>query len=175
MHTSTSTTSGTRRPASRRKLTKAVSAGAIALAALAPAAIAEAACRPKVDYSGTGTFELTELGTFARGAGRVTGTPFDGTVTFMLRADDGSLPAPGECESGGANLAVTGRHRQALSATSIGEICGQYVQEPTSVVTHVFTGQYSIYQSTKRLRDTEGWIEIRLATGDRMSITLFDS
>lgn len=156
-------------------ITKALTIGAITLAGLAPTAIAEARCRPQVDYSGSGTYEMTDYDLFARGTGSVQGRPFDGQVTFMLRADDGTLPAPGECEAGGANLAVTGRHRQELAAVSIGEICGQFVQEPTSTVTQVFTGQYSIYESTKRLRDTEGWIEIRLATGNRMSITLFDS
>ena len=39
----------------------------------------------------------------------------------------------------------------------------------------VYTGDYSIVESLPRLKDTEGWIEIRLATGNRMSITLFDS
>ena len=58
---------------------------------------------------------------------------------------------------------------------AIGEVCGQFVQEPTSTATQVFTGEYSIAESSRRLRDTEGWIEIRLATDDRMSITLFDS
>jgi hypothetical protein len=157
-----------------KPITKAITAGVVGIAALVPAAAAEARCRPQVDYAGTGTYQMTELDQFARGVGRVRGTPFDGQVTFMLSADDGSMPAPGECEPGGANLAVTGRRHQELSAVSIGEICGQYVDD-VYTVTQVFTGQYSIYESTKRLKDTEGWIEIRLATGDRMSITLFDS
>ena len=33
----------------------------------------------------------------------------------------------------------------------------------------------SIVESSPRLHDTEGWIEIRLATGNRMAVTLFDS
>lgn len=148
--------------------------GAISLIGLAPNAIAGGRDRPQVDYSGTGTYEMTEFDLFARGAGEVHGRPFDGRVSFMLRADDGTLPPPGTCEGGGANLAVTGRHRRELQAVSIGEICGQYVQEPTSTVTHVFTGDYSIYESSTRLRDNEGWIEIRLATGNRMAITMFD-
>jgi hypothetical protein len=155
-------------------ITKALTAGVIGLAALAPAAVAEARCKPQVDYTGSGTYEMTEFDTFARGIGRVRGTPFDGQVTFMLRTDDGSLPAPGECEPGGANLGVTGRRHQELSAVSMGDICGQYV-DGTYTVSQVFTGQYSIYESTKRLKDTEGWIEIRLTTDNRMSITLFDS
>jgi hypothetical protein len=154
-------------------ITKAL-VGAVAVACLAPAAVAEARCKPQVDYSGTGTYEMTELDLFARGVGRVRGTPFDGQVTFMLRTDDGTMPAPGECEPGGANFGVVGRHRKELSGVSLGEICGQYVDD-VYTVTQVFTGQYSIYESTKRLKDTEGWIEIRLATDNRMSITLFDS
>ncbi len=159
-----------------KKLTKMLTIGAVAVAGLAPAAIAEGGGkRPSVNFSGTGTYELVEFDVFARGIGEVSGDPFDGTATFMLRTDDGTLPGPGECEEGGANFAVTGRKRKELWGVSIGEICGQYVQEPTSTVTHVFTGQYSIAESTKRLRDTEGWIEIRLATDNRMAITLFDS
>jgi hypothetical protein len=153
----------------------AVAVGATMLVGLTPPAAAEGRGRPQVDYTGSGSYEMTELDLFARGDGEIHGQPFDGRVTFMLRTDDGTLPAPGTCEAGGANLAVAGRRHQHLVATSIGEICGQHVQEPTSTVTHVFTGEYSVYESSKRLRDTEGWIEIRLATGDRMSITLFDS
>ena len=159
-----------------KRLTKVLTIGAVAIAGLAPAAIAEGgAKRPQVNFSGTGTYEMVEFDVFARGIGDGSGVPFDGTATFMLRADDGTLPGPGECEGGGANFAVTGRKRKELWGVSIGEICGEHVQEPTSTVTHVFTGEYSIVESTKRLRDTEGWIEIRLATDNRMSITLFDS
>jgi hypothetical protein len=159
-----------------KRLTKVLSFGAVAVAGLAPAAIAEGGGRgPSVNFSGTGTYEMVEFDTFARGIGDVSGVPLNGTATFMLRTDDGTLPGPGECEGGGANFAVTGHKRKELWGVSVGEICGQHVQEPTSLVTHVFTGEYSIVESTKRLRDTEGWIEIRLATGNQMSITLFDS
>jgi hypothetical protein len=158
-----------------RPATKLLIIAAVAVSGLAPAAIAEGRGRAQIDYSGTGTYEMIEFGTFARGSGDVDGTPFDGTATFMLRADDGTLPQPGECEGGGANFAVTGRPGQELWGASIGEICGHHVQAPASTVTHAYTGEYSIVESTRRLRDAEGWIEIRLATGNRMSITLFDS
>ncbi len=156
-------------------IAKFVVAGAAALAAIAPAAVGEAAGKPQVDFAGTGTYEMTEFGLFARGSGQVDGKPFDGTATFMLRTDDGTFPAPGECEPGFANFAVQGRGRQELWGTSAGDVCGQFVSEPDSVVTVVYTGDYSIVESSRRLRDTEGWIEIRLATDDRMAITLFDS
>ena len=155
---------------------KLLAGAAAALAAIAPAGIADAGGRrPQVDFSGSGTYEMVEFDHFARGTTQATGRPFNGTATYMLSADDGSLPAPGECEPGGANFALTGRGRKELWGVSLGDICGQWVQEPDSIVTHVFTGQYSIAESTPRLRDTEGWIEIRLATGNTTSITLFDS
>ena len=84
------------------------------------------------------------------------GRPFNGRPTFMLRAHDGTLPAPGECETGGANFAVIGRKGRELRGVSIGEICGQLVQEPTSVVTQVFAGQYSISESKPRLARHRG-------------------
>jgi hypothetical protein len=158
-----------------KPVTKLLTIGAVTVAGLVSAGVADARCRPQVNFSGSGTYEMVEFDVFARGTTTAYGEPFNGTATFMLRADDGSLPAPGECEPGGANFALTGRRRQELWGTSIGEICGQWVQEPTSIATHVFVGDYSIAESKPRLRDTEGWIEIRLATGNQASITLFDS
>src|SRR5262245_55270442 len=157
-----------------KTLTKLVTAGVVSLAALAPHAIADAARPPQVDYSGLGTYEMVEFGMFARGVGDAEGRPFDGRVTFMLRTDDGSLPAPGECEPGFANFAVTARKHHELWGTSAGDVCGQFVDAQNSA-TQVFTCDYSIVESTRRLSDTEGFIEIRLATGNRMAVTLFDS
>ena len=154
---------------------KFVVAGAAALAVIAPAAVGEAGGRPQVDFAGTGTYEMTQFDLFARGSGDVDGKPpFDGTVTFMLRTDDGSFPVPGECEPGFANFAVQGRGRTELWGTSAGDVCGEFVSE-SSAVSVVYTGDYSIVESSPRLHDTEGWIEIRLATGNRMAVTLFDS
>ena len=155
-------------------IAKFIVAGVATLATLTPA-VAEARGRPQVDYAGSGTYSMAEFDLFAAGNGQAAGRPFDGTVTFMLRTDDGTFPAPGECEPGFANFAVQGRKRQELWGTSLGDVCGEYVQEPDNTVTHVYTGDYSIVDSSHRLRDTEGWIEIRLATGNQMSITLFDS
>jgi hypothetical protein len=156
------------------RITTLIAIGALAVAAMAPAAIAEGSDRPQVDYTGTGTYEMVEFGLFARGAAVVHGSPFDGEATFMLRTDDGTLPQAGECEPGGANFAVTGAKRKQLWGVSTGEVCGQWLQAPNTV-THVFTGQYSIAESRPRLTDTEGWIEIRLATDNRAAISLFDS
>lgn len=155
---------------------KVLTVGALAVTALSPGATAEARNgRPQVDLAGTGTYEMDQFDIFARGVGSVTGTPFDGTATFLLKPDDGTWPKPGECEQGTAGFAVTGKKRQYIWGISIGEVCGQFLQEPTSVTTQVFTAEYSIVDAPKRVRDTEGWIEIRLATDGRMSITLFDS
>jgi hypothetical protein len=155
-------------------LAKFVVGAAAALAVIAPATIGEARGRPQIDYVGSGTYAMTEFDLFAAGSGEVEGTPFDGTVTFMLRTDDGTFPAPGECEAGFANFAVQGR-KQELWGTSAGDVCGQFVSGPDSTVTVAYTGDYSIVESSRRLRDTEGWIEIRLATDNRMAVTLFDS
>jgi hypothetical protein len=156
-------------------ITKLLTVSTLAVTGLMSGGYAEAGSRPQVDFTGTGTYEMVEFDVFARGTTEAYGRPFDGQATFMLRSDDGTLPEPGECEPGGANFALTGRKRQELWGVSLGEVCGQWVQEPTSVVTHVFTGRYSIAESKPRLGDTEGWIEIRLATANRASITLFDS
>ena len=156
-------------------LAKFVAGAAAALAVIAPATVGEARGQPQIDYVGSGTYAMTEFDLFAAGSGDAQGTPFDGTVTFMLRTDDGTFPAPGECEPGFANFAVQGRKREELWGTSAGDVCGQFVSEPDSTVTVVYTGDYSIVESSRRLRDTEGWIEIRLATGNRMAVTLFDS
>ena len=61
-------------------LAKFVVAGAAALAVIAPATVGEARSTPQVDYAGTGTYEMTEFGLFARGSGEADGKPFDGTV-----------------------------------------------------------------------------------------------
>ncbi|MBI5088313.1 MAG: hypothetical protein HZB15_05480 [Actinobacteria bacterium] len=149
------------------RLTKTLVAGAVALIGLAPAAVAEARCKPQVDYSGTGTYQMVEFDVFASGIGRVRGTPFDGQVTFMLRTDDGTLPAPGECEPGGANLGIVGRHRNALSAVSIGEICGQYVQEPTSIdlrIDQASEGHRGVDRDPPRHRQLDVDHAVRLVT-----------
>lgn len=155
---------------------KMIVTGAIALAAIGTAATAEARPnRSQVNLAGTGVYEMDEFSIFARGAGSVSGRPYAGTATFLLNPDDGTWPEPGECEQGNAGFAVTGTTRQYLWGVSIGEICGQHVQQPTNLVSHVYTGDYSLVESPQRVRDTEGWIEIRLATDNNMSITLFDS
>src|SRR5262245_34679721 len=157
-----------------RPITKFLTAGAVSVAALAPAAIADAGRPPQVDYSALGTYSMVEFDHFARGVGDADGRPFDGQVTFMLGTDDGSLPGPGECEPGFANFAVTARNHHELWGSSSGDVCGQFVDEQ-NVATHVYTGDYSIVESTRRLGDTEGFIEIRLVTENRMAVTLFDS
>src|SRR5262245_56268943 len=126
-------------------LTKFVAAGIVSLAALAPAAIAEAGRPPQIDYSGVGSYSMTEFDQFARGVGDAVGRPFDGQVTFMLSTDDGSLPGPGECEPGSANFAVARKHHE-LWGVALGAICGQFV-DAQNQATHVFLGDYSIAES----------------------------
>ncbi len=150
----------------------------MAVAALAMPAIASpavAAPRPLVDLRGAdvGTYSLDAAGT-AQLAGSVTGDPFDGAYVATLAADDGSLPAPGSCEPATGTLDVTSPKR-TLRLDAVGEVCGEYA-DATYVVTHRFVGHYVVTDATHRkLRGTDGWISLILATEGRANVEAFDS
>ncbi len=151
---------------------------ALAVAALAVPAIASpavAAPKPLVDLRGAdvGTYSLDAAGT-AQLAGSVIGDPFDGTYVATLAADDGSLPAPGSCEPATGTLDVTSPKR-TLRLDAVGEVCGEYA-DATYVVTHRFVGSYVVTDATqRRLRGTDGWISLILATEGRANVEAFDS
>lgn len=151
----------------------ALTVAALAVPALASPAVA--APKPLVDLRGAdvGTYSLDATGT-AHLAGSVTGDPFDGTYVATLAADDGSLPAPGTCEPATGTLDVTSPKR-TLSLEAIGEVCGVFT-DATYVVTHRFVGRYVVTDATsRRLRGTDGWISLVLATEGRANVEAFDS
>jgi hypothetical protein len=155
--------------------TGAVIAGALLVATTAAAADA-APRRPVLDLRGAevGSFVVDDAGT-ARLAGTVTGRPFDGGYTATLAADDGSLPAAGSCEPATATVEVTGPRNKHLALAAVGEVCGTW-PDATYVVTHDFTGRYDVSRSSiKRIRGTDGWIGIVLATEGRANVEVFDS
>jgi hypothetical protein len=152
-----------------------LAASAVAAAvALAPLSSANAATKPLVNTSGQGTFTTATDGTvLATGASQ--GVPFDGSFTATLHADDGTLPAPGECEPGYGTLRIEGSRGRYVQLIGSGQVCGQWLQPP-SVVTQVFTGRYAVPSTTERkLRGGDGWFEIRLTVDGRAVVSAYDS
>lgn len=146
------------------------------LLTLATASPAMAAPRPAIDLRGAdvGSYALDADGT-AHVSGTVTGRPFGGTYTAELAGADGSLPAPGECEPATAAVHVTGTRHRTLDLAATGEVCGRWV-DATYVVTHDFVGQYVVTDaSARRLRGTDGWISVILATEGRANVEAIDT
>ena len=157
------------------RITRLTALAVAALTVPAIAAPAVAAPKPVVDLRGAdlGTYALDAAGT-AQLAGHVIGDPFDGTYVATLAADDGSLPAPGTCEPATGTLDVTSPKR-TLRLDTVGEVCGEFA-DATYVVTHRFVGRYVVADATsRRLRGTDGWISLVLATEGRANVEAFDS
>lgn len=162
------------RPLTRTAHLAALIGGAVLVAATATPT--NAARPPAIDLrgAGVGTFVMDDEGA-ARLAGRVTGAPFDGSYTAVLAADDGTLPAAGECEPATATLHVVGPKMRFLHLAASGEVCGTW-PDGTYVVTHEFTGGYRVTgSSARRLRGTDGWISSVLTTEGRADVEAFDS
>ena len=80
----------------------------------------------------------------------------------------------GSCEPATGTLDVTSPKR-TLRLDAVGEVCGEYV-DATYVVTHRFVGHYVVTDATSRkLRGTDGWISLILATEGRANVEVFDS
>jgi len=162
-------------PLTRTTRFAALIGGAVLVAATATPA--DAGPRPAIDLRGAdvGSFAIDDAGA-ARLAGRVTGAPFGGTYTAVLAADDGVLPAPGECEPATATLEVLGpKKKRFLRLAASGDVCGTWPDE-AYVVTHQFTGGYRVIcSSARRLRGTDGWMSVILATEGRADVEAFDS
>ena len=156
------------------RTTTAVVIGTLLAAVAAPAAMA--APPPVVDLrgAGVGTYVLDVEGS-AHLVGDVTGAPFDGTYTATLASSDGSLPAPGVCEAATASVDVAGTKGRTLHLAATGEVCGTWA-DATYVVTHRFVGRYEVTDaSARRLRGTDGWISVVLATEGRANIEAIDT
>lgn len=157
------------------RMTQTIALAVAALAVPALASPADAAPKPLVDLRGAevGSHVLDSSGT-AHLAGSVLGDPFDGSYVATLAADDGSLPAPGSCEPATGTLDVTSP-KQKLHLDALGEVCGEYA-DATYVVTHRFVGRYVVTDATsRRLRGTDGWISLILASEGRANVAAFDS
>ena len=117
--------------------------------------------------NGTGT-----LDTGRGGHGRVV------ELAAVVGPDDRSLPGPGTCEGAITTVTAVVPGDGRLSMIGYGEVCGQHVQPPTSIVTHVFTGTFEVYGSTKsarRFEGTDGFFEVRLADDGTAHVLAVDS
>jgi hypothetical protein len=135
----------------------------LAVATLATAGLtdtATAAKRYAVQFDGPGTYVVVDGA--AQLTGDATGRPYDGSYVGTLAADDGSLPAAGECEPATASLVLDGPRRKELALLAGGDVCGQWVG-PNNAATHVFTGRYLVESGRpRRLVGSEGFLEVRL-------------
>jgi hypothetical protein len=137
---------------------------------------ADAARPPVIDLrgAGLGSYVIDDAGT-ARLSGSMTGAPFDGAYTATLAASDGNLPEPGRCEPATATVDVVGSRDRHLQLTGDGRVCGEWT-DATSVVTHRFVGRYEVTAaSARRLRHTNGWYTLILATEGRTNVEAIDT
>lgn len=147
---------------------------------------ATAAPKPKpaaFTLSGTGTWQIREWinDVVVNGTGQLTeknGKARDVLVAAVVDPDDGTLPAPGECESAFATMSAYGVSGVDFTMVGMGQVCGKWVQPPTSIVTHVFTGRFEVYGDgtmPKRLLGVDGWYEVRLGDNGTASVFAIDT
>jgi hypothetical protein len=148
---------------------------------------ATAAPKPKpaaFTLSGTGTWQIREWinDVVVNGTGELSGRngrhTRDVQVAAVIQTDDRTLPAPGECESAFATMSAYGVRNVDLTLVGMGEVCGTYVQPPTSIVSHVFTGTFEVYGEEtmpRRLEGVDGFYEIRLADDGTASVFAIDT
>jgi hypothetical protein len=150
------------------------------LTSLSPANAA-AAPKPELQLDGFGTYELDSSGQAVVSApGEVffknQKKSFDAVITAVLTADDGTLPEPEACESASATFTVAGGDKASMTLSGTGLVCAEFPQEPTSIVTHVFTGRYTVDDAANRkVVDTDGFFEIRLGLGNVASAFAIDT
>ena len=56
------------------------------------------------------------------------------------------LPGPEECEAAIGTFSVYDSGKRNLELMGAGEVCGSYPDNPTSIVTHVFVGNYEVVE-----------------------------
>ena len=139
---------------------------------------------PAFTLDGSGTWQIREwiddvvvngTGELSRRSGR---NPLAVQVAAVIQTDDRTLPAPGECESAFATMSAYGARNVDLTLVGMGEVCGTYVQPPTSIVSHVFTGSFEVYGDGTRPRGLEGvdgFYEIRLADDGSAHVFAIDT
>jgi hypothetical protein len=179
--TITSPTSLTRRLVAGLTLTAAVVAGTAGPAAAGPDA--RRAPKPKLTVEGHGTWTVREsLGDAVVDASGELDQRGDRTrgvkVAAVVGPDDRSLPGPGECEPATTTVSAYGKPGVDMTMIGIGEVCGFDVQAPTSIVTHVFTGTFEVYdvsRKTRKLMGTDGFFEVRLAADGSAHVFAIDT
>jgi hypothetical protein len=139
---------------------------------------------PALTLSGTGTWTLREFigDAVVNGTGglqyRNQPRERDVLVAGTVDADDGTLPGPDECESAVSTISAYGRRNVDFTMIGGGEVCGVHPQPPTSIVTHVFTGTFEVYDVTagpRELLGTDGFFEVRLAEDGSASVFAIDT
>ena len=151
-----------------------VTTGLATALALAPVSSAQAAPKPAVNLDGSGTATVM-TGDVVVTRGSVSGAPFNGTFTAVLRPLDGTLPEPGVCEPAQAAIRIDGTRGRYAVLAGTAEVCGHYV-DSVNVVTQVFSSTYDVVSTSERkLRGGDGWMEIRLTTDGRGVVSAFDS
>jgi len=140
----------------------ALAAALAATLTAAGAAPAFAGQRPKIALSSdNGTLALPADGS-AVVTGTASGTPFAGTYTAVVSADDGTLPEPGEAEPATATVRVEGTRGQVLVLTGTGTVTGEWVG-PNAALTHKFVGRYAAESTVRRVDGTDGWYSVGIA------------
>jgi hypothetical protein len=138
---------------------------------------------PALTLGGTGTWQIREWinDVVVNGTGELSernGRTREVLVAAVIQTDDRTLPAAGECESAFATMSAYGVRNVDLTLVGMGEVCGTYVQPPTSIVSHVFTGTFEVYgdeTSPRRLEGVDGFYEIRLADNGTASVFAIDT
>jgi hypothetical protein len=162
----------------------ALAATVVAAPLDATTATADSSPRPRFTLTGTGSWAIREFigDVVVNGTGALqresTRRIQDVLVASTVDADDGTLPAPGECEGAIATVSTYGASRVDFTMIGAGEVCGTFVQPPTSIVTHTFTGTFEVYDVTKgtrRLLGTDGFFEVVLADNGRASVFAIDT
>jgi hypothetical protein len=165
-----------------RRVRRATAGLAMTAAALAGSVDPAWAAPNGLTVNGMGTWEVRPWGDAGvNAAGDVQlnggGRGRDVSVFANVGADDKTLPAAGECEGAITDVTVWG---PGLDFTMIGagEVCGVHPQAPESIITHVFTGTFEVYDVEKGprpLRGVDGFFEVRLAQDGTASVFAVDT
>jgi len=173
------------RISSARRIAAGITLGAALLTgSIGGAAGAAGPPSPAFTLDGGGTWQIRELlgDAVVNGTGTLqTARGGDGRVVqvaAVVGPDDRSLPGPGACEGAITTVTAVVPGDGRLSMIGDGEVCGQHLQPPTSIVTHVFTGTFEVYgatRSARHLNGTDGFFEVRLAENGTAHVLAVDS
>jgi hypothetical protein len=137
---------------------------------------------PAFTVSGQGTWQERPFDVVVNGEGELQlrngNRSTDVLVASSVDADDGTMPAPGECEGAITTVSVYCARRIDFTMIGVGEVCGLDVQPPTSIVSHVFTGTFEVYdvpEGPRQLLGTDGFFEVRLGVDGSASVFAIDT